>query len=84
MPVNPSPLRPKTFKVSKFQLRLLLGRSGQPMSATSWRRFYRAQQLPTALGMSDDEFSRTHYFYVKHYDILKNVLGFDDGDLEDV
>ncbi len=83
MPVNTAQ-PPKYFKVRKYQLRLLLGRGDQPMSATSWRRFYRQHQLPEALDMSDAEFSKTHYFYGKHYNILKTVLGFEDADLEDV
>lgn len=63
-------------KVNKFQLRQLLG-----MSATNWRRWWRRHKIHAALEMTEEEFNTKHWFYLDHYEKLKEVIGFDDKDL---
>lgn len=75
----------KLFCISKYQIRLLLGRGeGIAMAETSWQRFWRLHNLPEQLGMSDDEFSRRQHFYLEDFRKLKTIIGFDDVDLFDL
>jgi hypothetical protein len=66
-------------KVNKNQLRSLLG-----ISPTTWRRWWREQKLHIQLGLTESEFNQRHHFYLKEYDTLKSIIGFEDADLKDI
>jgi len=75
----------RRFCVTKYQIRLLLGRGeGVPMAETTWHRFWKAQELPQKLGMSESQFSRSQVFYLDDFQKLKKIIGFDDADLFDL
>lgn len=68
-------------KISKAQIRALLGGGGFPMSATNWRRWWRRHDIHKKINMSESEFNRQQFFYLGDYEALKAVIGFEDSDL---
>ena len=74
----------RLFHVSKFQLRQLLWRDGLAMPETTWQRFWKKNNLPSKLGMSEETFAKKQIFYLDDFTKLKAIIGFDDVDLFDL